>query len=176
VLLETARVFGQLAKDGWKPRRSILLCSWDAEEYAIVGSSEFTERHYNTLFQKAAVYLNLDIAVEGTEELVVSASPSFQSITEEAANSVSLSGALIGERWKNKYISLLGTGSDFVPFIHHTGVSSFTMRLTDTSNMYQAVYHSNYDSYYWYSHFGDPEFLGHASMTQLYGISPFFVV
>jgi N-acetylated-alpha-linked acidic dipeptidase len=65
-MLETARGFGQMLKSGWKPRRSIVLCSWDGEEYGLVGSTEWAEEHADELKQKAVAYLNMDSAVSGS--------------------------------------------------------------------------------------------------------------
>ena len=63
VLLEIARVFSELNKQGWKPRRTIVIASWDAEEYALIGSVEFVESYYSTLQARAVAYINLDVAV-----------------------------------------------------------------------------------------------------------------
>ena len=64
-MLEVGRGFGELLKQGWKPRRTIILCSWDAEEYGLIGSTEWAEEFANDLREKAVAYLNLDAAVSG---------------------------------------------------------------------------------------------------------------
>src|SRR5262249_9607680 len=65
-MLEVGRAFGQLLKQGWKPRRTVILCSWDAEEYGLIGSTEWAEEYAAELKQKAVAYLNVDVAVSGS--------------------------------------------------------------------------------------------------------------
>ena len=90
VLLEVIKAFGELMKQGWKPRRSILFASWGSEEYGLIGSQEegtrsvstrsciddrangsvtpvkeWVEEHHNKLVANSVIYLNTDIAVTG---------------------------------------------------------------------------------------------------------------
>src|SRR3989304_5236078 len=83
-MLEVARGLGALLADGWRPRRSIWLCSWDAEEQGLIGSTEWTEKHADALTEKAVAYLNLDSAVSG-DRFEASAVPSLKAFLREVA-------------------------------------------------------------------------------------------
>jgi len=171
VLLETARGIGQLLQSGWRPRRTLLFCSWDAEEFGLLGSVEFVEKYYNVLLNQAVVYLNLDIAVSGTDAFYAAGSPNLQTILAEVLDSVLLpNGNPVSSVWAGKSLELLGDGSDFTGFIQHCGISSMHTEFSSTDGRYEAVYHSNYDSFYWYTHWGDPSFQYHATIAKLYGL------
>jgi N-acetylated-alpha-linked acidic dipeptidase len=64
--LEACRALGAAVKAGWKPRRTIVYASWDAEEYGLVGSTEWAEEMAESLKRKAVMLLNVDAAVGGT--------------------------------------------------------------------------------------------------------------
>jgi N-acetylated-alpha-linked acidic dipeptidase len=189
-MLEAARGFGRLLKDGWKPRRTILLCSWDGEEYGLLGSTEWAEEYADELKQKAVVYLNIDVAVSGPN-FGASSVPSMWKLIRAATRDVKdpKSGKTIYQRWQDRAreqlpeaeltdaetgsdtqiaearIGALGSGSDYTPFLQHLGIPSSDMGFGGD----YGVYHSAYDSFYWMTHFGDPTFAYHVTAAQLWG-------
>ena len=189
-MLEAARGFGALMKKGWRPRRTILLCSWDGEEYGLLGSTEWAEEHAAELKQKAVAYLNMDAAVSGAN-FGASAVPSMWKLIRAATRDVrGPNGKTIYQQWQDRArervpdpeltsaeagsdtqiaearIGALGSGSDFTPFLQHLGIPSSDMGFGGD----YGVYHSAYDSFYWMSHFGDPTFAYHVTAARLWGI------
>ncbi len=189
-LLEAGRGFGRLLKDGWKPRRTILLCSWDAEEYGLIGSTEWVEENADDLRQKAVAYLNMDSAVSGAN-FGASSVPSLWRLLRSATRDVRdpKTGKSVYQQWQDRSregqpeadltdaetgsdaaiaearIGALGSGSDYTPFLQHLGVPSSDMGFGGD----YGVYHSAYDSFYWMSHFGDPTFVYHVAAAQVWG-------
>ncbi|HEX7296989.1 MAG TPA: transferrin receptor-like dimerization domain-containing protein, partial [Pyrinomonadaceae bacterium] len=174
------RGLGQLIKTGWKPRRTIVLCSWDAEEYGLIGSTEFAEEFASDLREKAIAYLNLDVAVSGPN-FSASSVPSLWQLIRGAARDIKdpKTGKSIYEQWKDRAVARadadappsevtigsLGSGSDYTPFLQHLGVPSTDMGFGGD----YGVYHSAYDSFYWMENFGDPGFVYHVAAAQLLG-------
>lgn len=180
-MLEMARGFGQLLKQGWKPRRTIVLCSWDGEEYGLIGSTEWAEEYAGELREKAVAYLNVDVAVAGPN-FGASSVPSLWKLIRSATRAVKdpKSGNTIYQQWQERVreqrgetdeakaeapIGALGSGSDFTPFLQHLGIPSTDMGFSGD----YGVYHSSFDSFYWMSHFGDPSFVYHVAAAQLWG-------
>jgi N-acetylated-alpha-linked acidic dipeptidase len=179
-MLEVGRCFGELLKHGWKPRRTIILCSWDAEEYGLIGSTEWAEELANDLKDKAVAYLNLDAAVSGAN-FSASSVPSLWKLIRAATRDVKdpKTGKSVYQQWQDRAqekraegetptearIDALGSGSDYTPFLQHLGVPSTDMGF----NGDYGVYHSAYDSFYWMDHFGDPGFQYHVAAAQLWG-------
>jgi len=181
-MLETARGFGQLLKNGWQPRRTIILCSWDAEEYGLEGSTEWAEEHAAELQQKAVAYLNVDVAVNGPN-YGASSVPSLWKLIRSATREVKdpKTGKTVYQQWQDRAreqrgetdpdydaearISPLGSGSDYTPFLQHLGIASTDMGFGGD----YGVYHSAFDSYTWMSKFGDPDFSYHVAAAQLWG-------
>src|SRR5437867_4540867 len=188
-MLELGRGLGQLLKSGWQPRRSLVLCSWDAEEEGLIGSTEWAEEKASELKEKAVAYLNMDAAVSGSN-FGASSVPSMWKMIRSAAQDVrdpktgkSVYAAWSDRTWENaadsdRYdangnekpaprprIGALGSGSDYTPFLQHLGVPALDMSFGGD----YGVYHSAYDSFYWMSHFGDPDFLYHVAAAQLWG-------
>src|SRR6059058_4111008 len=179
-MLETARAFGQLLKQGWQPRRTIILCSWDGEEYGLIGSTGWAEENAAELQLKAVAYLNVDVAVNGPT-YGVSAVPSLWKLIRAATREVKdpKTGKSVYQQWQDRAreqrgeldvesearIGPLGSGSDYTPFLQHLGVASTDMGFGGD----YGVYHSAYDSFYWMSHFGDPDFRYHVAAAQLWG-------
>ena len=172
-LLEVARCLGQLAKEGHRPKRTIVFASWDAEEFGIVGSTEWVEDLKVELQQKAIAYLNVDIATTGTE-FYASAVPSLKPLVKEVAQTVMdpQTHQTVYEAWRQDQenhvprVGNLGSGSDHSPFIGHLGIPSISMGFYGP----YGVYHAMQDTYYWMEHFGDPTFRYHVAMTQIWGI------
>jgi N-acetylated-alpha-linked acidic dipeptidase len=189
-MLEAARAFGALLKKGWKPRRTIMLASWDGEEYGLLGSTEWAEDNAAELKEKAVAYLNMDSAVSGPK-FGASSVPSMWKLIRGATRDVKdpKSGRSVYQHWQENAredqpdpeltnaeaasdttiaearIGALGSGSDFTPFLQHLGVPASDMGFGGD----YGVYHSAYDSFYWMSHFGDPGFVYHVAAAQLWG-------
>ena len=183
-LIELASAFGALIRNGWKPRRSILFASWDAEEFAVTSSTEWVEQHQEWLRDRAVAYLNVDSGVSGSR-LAAGAVPSLSRLIREAADAVqdpvartslgtvlrdrvrterSLAGAaedyqLIDDR--------LGGGSDYIPFLNFLGIPVADLAFEGP----YGVYHSIYDTHQWVSRFGDPGFRYHSALVQLWGVA-----
>uniref|UniRef100_A0A0D3ETU2 Aminopeptidase NAALADL1 n=1 Tax=Oryza barthii TaxID=65489 RepID=A0A0D3ETU2_9ORYZ len=64
-MIELAQRLSVLQKQGWRPRRTIIFCSWDAEEYGLTGSTEWVEENREMLSSRAVAYLNVDVSVVG---------------------------------------------------------------------------------------------------------------
>src|SRR5829696_9020227 len=180
-MLEVARGFGELLKQGWKPRRTIVFCSWDAEEYGLVGSTEWAEELAAELRTKAVAYLNLDAAVSGAH-FGASSVPSLWKLMRAATRDVKdpKTGKSVYQQWQDRAresrpegeqntgearIGALGSGSDYTPFLQHLGVASTDMGF----NGDYGVYLSAYDSFHWMDKFGDPGFHYHVAAAQLWG-------
>jgi len=174
VLLEVARGLGALRKEGRGPRRTLKLCSWDAEEYGLVGSVEWAEHHAKDLSENAVAYVNCDAAVSGPN-VGFSASPSLGDLAGEIAAHVTdpRSGKTIEELARERggpaaspvSVGTLGSGSDFTAFLDHLGIACFDLSSVGP----YGVYHSIYDSYAWMSRFGDPTFEYHCVVAKLAG-------
>ncbi|KAK9461446.1 uncharacterized protein V1516DRAFT_664602 [Lipomyces oligophaga] len=171
VLIELARAFGELQKNGWKPLRSIILASWDGEEYGLLGSTEWGEEMANFLGAKAFVYLNTDVAVSGTK-FSAGASPLLNTVLKEVTKRVSHpEGGYVYDHWYNDSrarIEPLGSGSDYTVFQDHLGIPSLDIGFGGGDVVYQ--YHSNYDSFAWMDRFGDPTWQYHVTMVKLWGL------
>jgi N-acetylated-alpha-linked acidic dipeptidase len=181
-MLEVGRGYGELLKQGWKPKRTIILCSWDAEEYGLIGSTEWAEDNADELREKAVAYLNVDVAVSGGS-FGASSVPSLWKVLRDVTRDVKdpKTGQSIYQAWQDRSregrnpndnapagearIGALGSGSDYTPFLQHLGLPS-----TDFGfNGDYGVYHSAYDSFYWMDHFGDPGFVYHVATAQIWG-------
>ncbi|CAO3620501.1 unnamed protein product [Mucor hiemalis] len=175
-LLELARVFGEILKTGWRPKRTIILASWDAEEYGLVGSTEWVEDNKEWLDKEGTVYVNVDTAVSGPH-FGAEASPSLSrllySITSEITDPRTQGSVYDAWSTDSKVrgnsrppVGQLGSGSDFVGFLDHVGIASINLGFGGD----YGVYHSNYDSFHWMEKFGDPQFLYHQTLVRLWGL------
>ncbi len=174
VLLSLAEHLGKLMQQGFRPRRSILIAHWDAEEHGILGSSEWVEQFRETLQAKAVAYLNADAAVSGPN-FGVAASPSLKQIIIDATRKVPYPGPseTVYEHWiarsfdaSEPRIGNLGGGSDHVAFYTHVGVPSLSAGISGKNG----VYHSLYDNFTWYSKFADKDFVYGPTMEKVLGI------
>ncbi len=175
-MLEEAKSLGIMLKNGWKPQRTIVYCSWDGEEPGLLGSTEWVEEHEKELKDKAVVYINTDangrgfLYVEGSQTL----EPFIDEISKQvidpqtgvtvferrrAQEAISASGTEAKKRiWDEKEVKLpaLGSGSDYSSFIQHAGIPS--LNLSYGGEDPGGEYHSIYDSYSLYERFKDPGF------------------
>lgn len=171
-LLETARTLGQLQKNGWKPRRTVTIAFWDAEEFGLVGSTEWVEKHADEVRKHAAVYLNSDNTGKGW--LNVEGSHTLEAFAADVAGSVPQPGTSVSTaeyfihhpasdmqdtpfnppHSDSRFtINALGGGSDFQGFLDHLGVA--TLNAAFEGQTKSGIYHSIYDDPYWYHHFSD---------------------
>ncbi|MEQ9426882.1 MAG: M28 family metallopeptidase [Cyclobacteriaceae bacterium] len=158
MLLSLAESLGQLAKDGYRPKRTIKIAHWDAEEHGILGSVEWVEEFRDELTEKAVAYINGDGAVSGPN-FGASSSPTLKTVLLNAAGKVDYpkSEITVLEKWKGEAdqprIGNLGGGSDHVGFYAHLGIPSM-----NAGSGGPTLYHSGYDDFYWYSKHADPDF------------------
>ncbi|MCL7050361.1 hypothetical protein MKW94_013089 [Papaver nudicaule] len=172
-LLDVARRLGKLQKSGWRPRRTIILCNWDAEEYGLIGSTEWVEENREMLASRAVAYLNMDCAVRGPG-FHASATPQLEGLLKEVAQQVQdpdNSSQSIYDSWAASkgvptFGRLGGGGSDYAPFVQHVGVSAIDMFFGED----YPVYHSMYDDFTWMRKFGDPMFRRHVAAASIWGL------
>lgn len=192
-MLATAAALSKVAtaNPGWKPQRTIILASWDAEEYGLVGSYEWGEQFTAFAGTKVLAYLNVDIGVEGTAGFVGGGTPNFRELVIESArdvnipalNDVSSKPMTAYESWlavaqemnggqavQEAPFHPVGSGSDFLFFLQRLGVSTIDMRFRAAHESYP-VYHSNYDTFAYVEKFLDPEWERHAAVARVLGLT-----
>ncbi|RXG28649.1 transferrin receptor-like dimerization domain-containing protein [Leeuwenhoekiella palythoae] len=165
-LMEEARAVGELAKAGQQPKRTIVYCAWDAEEPGLIGSTEWVEDHQEVLKDKAVVYINTD--GNGRGFLGVGGSHTLETMVKEIAGSIEdpqtgvslverrAAAAKVANRDTDFRLSALGSGSDYTPFIQHTGIPSLNLGFGGESS--GGEYHTIFDTYSHYTRFKDPGF------------------
>ena len=160
-LMELARSMGALAKQGARPRRTIVFASWDAEEFSLTSSTEWGEQHASELAAHAVAYLNVDSSASGPD-FNAAAVPALNRLVSQSSRDV----LGIAEREAEGVRNRLGSGSDYTVFLNFLGVPIADL----TFNGPYGVYHSVYDNHLWMQKFGDPGFLRHAAMTRVWGV------
>ena len=181
-MMAEAKAIGELAKTGWRPRRTIVYGSWDAEEPGLLGSTEWVEYHRDELDQKLAVYINTDS--NGRGFLGMGGSHGLQPFINQVARDVTdpQTGASVLERARARGlasgspdtpqsgdlpISPLGSGSDYTPFLQHLGISSLNIGFGGEGG--GGSYHSAYDTFEHYTRFGDPGLTYGVALAQVAG-------
>ena len=181
-MLEMTHSLGQLLARGIRPKRTLVICSWDGEEYALTGSTEWGEQYADELKQKAVAYLNVDEATSG-KDFEGDAVGSLAPLLVEVSHALPApSGKTLYDEWKSSRKAELnlpqavpdaelvntriGSGSDHTVFLNFLGIP--TVGLTFTGPY--GVYHSMYDDFFWMNHFGDPGYRYHTLMAQLWGV------
>jgi N-acetylated-alpha-linked acidic dipeptidase len=186
-VLEEARAMGTLLKQGWKPKRTIILAAWDGEEPGLLGSTEWAEQHASELKDKAVMYVNSDS--NGRGQLNASGSHTLERFLNEISRDVSdphanksIQDVTKQRRSENartdedkkeaktrvdNRIGALGSGSDYTAFIDHLGVASLNLGFGGDGG--GGVYHSIYDSFYWYTKFSDGTFEYGRTLAQVNG-------
>ncbi len=194
--LEAVHGVGELLKSGWRPKRTLVFASWDAEEEGLIGSTEYAEQHAKDL-SRAIAYFNMDVGVSGPN-FGASAVPSLKQYLRDVAKSVpSPKGGSVYDQWKaagepsqhehagpqaeisgapsrepnaavtkDVRVGDLGSGSDYTAFLQHLGVPSADI----TSRGPYGVYHSAFDDFAWFTKFGDPTFVYEQEMARIYGL------
>lgn len=180
-LMEEARAIGELAKTGWRPKRTIIYAGWDAEEPGLLGSTEWVEHHKKELDEKMVAYINTDGTTRGF--LGIGGSHTLEKFVNEVRSEVKdpLVSASLQDRLRarmrvdgSKYaeredipIGALGSGSDYTAFIHHLGISSLNMGMGGEAG--GGSYHSIYDTFDHYTRFMDPDFVYGVTLSQATG-------
>ena len=172
-MLALARALGRLAAEGYRPRRTIVIGEWDAEEYTLTGSTEWGEQHEKDLRQNAAVCINVDASALG-REFAASASPLLSRAVREVARDFpdpSTPGKSLADTWRAQTsedlpVAILGSGSDYTVFFNHLGIASVDLVFDGP----YGVYHSVYDTHRWMATQGDPGFVYHAAMAKYAGM------
>ncbi len=186
-VFETARSLAALAKQGWKPDRSIVFAFWDAEEPGLVGSTEYAEAFEHELRQKAVAYINTDLFMQG--HFYGGGTPSLRDFMVQVTEDVPAlngKGSVYSEwradSWQKQpaerkrqgakdfevELGALGSGADFVAFQDYLGLPTLSVQY-DFDGSY-GTYHSNYDSRYYVEHFSDPGFHVARTLAQVFGV------
>ena len=186
-LLEEARAYGQLLKQGWRPRRTIIYAAWDGEEPALLGSTEWAEAHADELSRKAVAYLNSD--TNGRGYLFMGGSHSLERFINDVTRDIddpetkltvwkrgqlrAIADASSADdrqdvrRRADLRIGALGSGSDYTPFLQHVGVASLNLGFGGEDG--GGIYHSIYDDFKWYTTFDDTAFVYGRALAQTVG-------
>jgi len=172
-VLEAARAVSEVVRAGHRPKRTIIFATWDAEEWGLIGSTEYVEEDSLRLARGAVAYLNQDVVAEGTR-FGAGGSPSLRAVLRDVARRVADpdgAGSVFSE-WQ-RVIGVVDTvsppmtdpggGSDFAGFYNHLGIPIADWGFSGESG----VYHSQYDDFAWMSHFGDPSFAYHATAARI---------
>jgi N-acetylated-alpha-linked acidic dipeptidase len=169
VFLEMVRIFGDLLARGWRPLRTIEFMSWDAEEYNLIGSTEYVEKNSEWLIEDGLAYINLDTAVTGSE-FHAAGSPVFRKLLLQVLKRVydPLTNETIRHAWdlRRAELEALGAGSDYVAFQDLAGISS--LDLFFSGDAYPL--HTGYDTFDWMERTGDPNFTYHTILGQIVGL------
>uniref|UniRef100_A0A8C9VRE3 Glutamate carboxypeptidase 2 n=1 Tax=Scleropages formosus TaxID=113540 RepID=A0A8C9VRE3_SCLFO len=186
VVHETVRSAGTLVGRGWRPRRTIIFASWDAEEFGLLGSTEWAEEHAKILQERAVAYINADSAIEGMYTLRVDCVPSLHTLVYDVTKKISSpdeDGVSLYDSWHKKdnwtddrdapRISKLGSGSDFEAYFIRLGIASGRARYTKNTKTEKyssyPVYHSVYETFELVERFYDPSFRKLLAVAQVRG-------
>lgn len=182
-MMGEAKAIGALVKTGWRPKRTLVYLSWDAEEPGLIGSTEWAEAHGPELKRKGLVYINSDSNARGF--LGAGGSHSLQHFVNEVAADVTdpqtevsvaarqraelaVAGLdpgaskddqkiakIAADPEKDLPLYALGSGSDYSTFFQHLGLASLNIGYGG-EGWSGGVYHSLYDDYAHHSRFVDP--------------------
>jgi hypothetical protein len=179
VMMEISRGIGELLKTGWRPKRTIMFCSWGAEEYALIGSWEWVEENQKWLGDRAVSYINLDSAVSGNYSMYSHGNALMTDLIMDETKKVTdhNRGISTYDVWKKRrpgkdgkpYFGSLGSGSDYSHFAHFLGVPSIDLGygFKSLNGTGYPVYHSVHDTFYWMKTFADPYFKSHLTISQV---------
>jgi len=191
-MLELTRSLGELKQRGIRPRRTIIACSWDGEEYGLTGSTEWGEQFAEDLKKKLVAYLNVDSSVSGAATTAGPEGLSFKPtavaslapmLVEASKDVRAPSGKSLYEAWRATSVrdkklagppadsalveTRIGSGSDHTVFLNHLGRPVINLGFTGS----YGVYHSAYDDHFWMSRIGDPTFEYHTALTKIWGLT-----
>lgn len=188
VLLEVARALGELARSGWRPARSIAFAFWDAEEFGLVGSTEYAEEHAARLRDQVVAYVNSDLYMDGRFD--PGGTPSLRDFVVEVARDVpegggSLQAAWRASEWRRQpperrrrgiegfevELKPLGSGADFVAFQDHLGLPTLSLEFAfEGGSSGYGAYHSSADTRSYMERFGDPGFRRGLTLARVLGL------
>lgn len=186
-LMEEARAFSVLIKQGWRPKRTLVYCAWDAEEQGLLGSTEWAETHAQELKQKAALYINTDASGRGF--FGAAGAHSLEKFINGVAKDIEDPETKLSA-WKRSQlrgianantpetrkefrsradlrIGALGSGSDYTAFIDHLGIASLNLGFGGEGG--GGIYHSIYDTFHWFTNFSDTNFVYGRALAQTAG-------
>jgi len=190
-MMELTRALGELKRQGMRPRRTLVICSWDGEEVGLTGSTEWGEQFADELRSKGVAYINVDEATSGTNfhgQAVASLAPMLEetthSLNDPSGKSLAAAWKEVVEREKKEGAqssqfsssgvasqtladTRIGSGSDHTVFLNFIGMPVLGLGFEGD----YGVYHSAYDDFYWMNHFGDPGYKYHTLMSQLWGVT-----
>ncbi|MDB4907870.1 MAG: Transferrin receptor domain protein dimerization region [Gemmatimonadetes bacterium] len=181
--LEEARAMGELWKQGWRPRRTIIYAAWDGEEPGLLGSTEWVETHEAELREHAAAYINTDgndrgfLGAQGSHALENFVTAAAQDVTDPETKMdvakrlrlATIAGGTAEARTRaDLRLDALGSGSDFTPFLQHAGVPTLNVGFAGEGD--QGIYHSIYDSFHWYTTYSDTSFVYGKALSQVVGL------
>ena len=185
-LLEMARALGELARTGWRPARSIALAFWDAEEFGLVGSTEYAEALKTRLQDELIMYVNIDMYMKGRFD--PGGVPSLRAFVADVVRDVPAGNSSVFDQWQQSEwaripadrrsgsvtafqpdLKPLGSGADFVPFQDHLGVPTMAIEFIGENGYGYGTYHSNYDSRAYVERVADPGFTQGVLMSQVLG-------
>uniref|UniRef100_A0A452INP5 glutamate carboxypeptidase II n=1 Tax=Gopherus agassizii TaxID=38772 RepID=A0A452INP5_9SAUR len=188
VVHEIVRSYGKLKKEGWRPRRTIIFASWDAEEFGLLGSTEWAEENTKLLQARGVAYINADSSVEGNYTLRIDCTPLMYSLVYSLTREIpspdeGFKGKSLYESWhennpSTEYkdvprINKLGSGNDFEVFFQRLGIASGRARYSKNWRVEKyssyPVYHSVYETYEIVERFYDPTFKNHLTVAQVRG-------
>ncbi|HKF52700.1 MAG TPA: M28 family metallopeptidase, partial [Candidatus Acidoferrales bacterium] len=180
-MLELTRDLGTMLRKGVRPKRTLVFCDWDGEEYALTGSTEWGEQYADELKKNTIAYLNVDSSASGPN-FDGSAVGSLAPLLVEVSHGLRApSGGTLYDEWRRSRAGALqkktvadseltetriGSGSDHTVFLNYLGIPTMLLQF----NGPYGVYHSMYDDFYWINHFGDPGYRYHTLMTRLWGV------
>ncbi len=181
--LEEARAMGELVKQGWRPKRTIVYAAWDGEEPSLLGSTEWVEEHMTDMRARGVFYLNTD--GNGRGVLGAAGSHAMERFVTEVAGEVNdpetnvtvlqrqrmsevMNGNADARSARDLRIEALGSGSDFTPFLQHAGVPTLNIGFGGEDD--GGIYHSIYDSFAWYTRFSDTSFVYGKALAQVAGM------
>ncbi|HJZ64750.1 MAG TPA: transferrin receptor-like dimerization domain-containing protein [Candidatus Acidoferrum sp.] len=186
-LMEEARAMGELVKQGWKPKRTMIYCAWDGEEPGLLGSTEWVETHVEDLKKHAVAYINSDS--NGRGNLGFEGSQTLEKFLNDVARDIEDPETKLS-LWKRTQLAtirtadseddrreartrtdlrldMLGGGSDHAPFNNFAGVAALGIGFGGEDG--GGIYHSIYDDFYWYTHFSDTDFAYGKALSQAGG-------
>ncbi|XP_040184506.1 aminopeptidase NAALADL1 [Rana temporaria] len=189
VMLEISRILGEKVKKGkWRPRRTIIFGSWGAEEFGLIGSTEFAEEYYSKLRDRTAAYINVDISVFANATLRAQGTPPVQDVIFTAAKQVQtpFNSLNVYDNWIRHFnrsssiyggliprLGTLGAGSDYAPFLHYLGITcmdlAYTYDPSKTSARIYPAYHTAYDTFDYTANHIDPGFFSHQAVARTAG-------
>lgn len=185
-LLEVAKALGAMTKQGWKPQRTISLAFWDAEEFGLVGSTEYAEDQRARLQEQLVMYVNIDMYMKGRFD--PGGVPSLSAFVADVARDVPQGSSTVYAGWQTSEwqrqpparrtgsaaafvpdLKPLGSGADFVPFQDFLGVPTMAIEFIGDNGYGYGTYHSNYDSRAYVEQVADPGFAQGVLMSQVLG-------